>query len=61
MKARELIKIIESVGWYEVRQKGSHKIFKHAEQELNITIPDHGAKDLGVGLVSKILKQAGLK
>jgi predicted RNA binding protein YcfA (HicA-like mRNA interferase family) len=61
MKARELIKIVEDLGWYEVRQKGSHKIFQNAEQDFNIVIPDHGAKDLGVGLVSKILKQAGLK
>jgi predicted RNA binding protein YcfA (HicA-like mRNA interferase family) len=29
MKTKEIIKLIEADGWYEVRQKGSHKQFKH--------------------------------
>ncbi len=29
MKVREAIKLIESDGWYLVRQNGSHMQFKH--------------------------------
>ncbi len=29
MKARDIIKMIEEDGWYLVRQKGSHKQYKH--------------------------------
>ncbi len=29
MKTKEIIKIIETDGWCEVRQKGSHKQYKH--------------------------------
>ncbi|MFN5431416.1 MAG: type II toxin-antitoxin system HicA family toxin [Cyclobacteriaceae bacterium] len=29
MKAKDLIKLMEEDGWFLVRQKGSHKQFKH--------------------------------
>ena len=29
MKCDELLKLIKNAGWYEIRQKGSHKIMKH--------------------------------
>lgn len=61
MKAKELIKILELNDWYEVRQRGSHKIFKHHEITETLSVPDHGTKDLGKGLVNDILKTAGLK
>ena len=61
MKAKELIKILEDNGWEESRQRGSHKIFKNTDFSINISVPDHGNKDLGKGLVNTILKEAGLK
>lgn len=61
MKAKELIKIMETNGWHELRQKGSHRIFRHSQHPDNISVPDHGNKDLGKGLVNSILKKAGLK
>jgi predicted RNA binding protein YcfA (HicA-like mRNA interferase family) len=61
MKASELIKILEAKGWYFVRQRGSHKIFKHKDFKNNISVPEHGAKDLKPGTLSGILKDAGVK
>ena len=61
MTARELIKIVTDDGWYFVRQNGSHRIFQHEDKEGNVIIPVHGSKDIGIGLVNKILKSAGLK
>ena len=29
MTVKEIIKILKKDGWYEVRQDGSHKQFKH--------------------------------
>ena len=29
MKAREVIKLVESDGWFLARQKGSHRQYKH--------------------------------
>lgn len=61
MTAKELIKIVTDDGWYFVRQKGSHRIFQHDDKTGNVIIPVHGGKDIGIGLVNKILKSAGLK
>ena len=60
MKAKELIKKIEAIGWVFDRQKGSHMIFKK-EGEQNIVIPNHGSKDIKRPLELAILKQAGLR
>jgi predicted RNA binding protein YcfA (HicA-like mRNA interferase family) len=59
MNARELIRRLELAGWIEVRQKGSHRHFKHAEHAFIVTVPIHKG-DLGKGLARAILKQAGL-
>ena len=40
--------------------KGSHHIYTHPEQGGNISVP-HPKKDLGTGLVQKLMKQSGLK
>jgi predicted RNA binding protein YcfA (HicA-like mRNA interferase family) len=40
--------------------KGSHHIYIHPKQGGHISVP-HPKKDLGMGLVQKLLKQAGLK
>lgn len=33
MKVREVIALIKQDGWYLVRQKGSHRQFKHPEKK----------------------------
>jgi predicted RNA binding protein YcfA (HicA-like mRNA interferase family) len=60
MSSRELIKIIEADGWYQVAQKGSHKQFEHKTKTGKVTIP-HPVKDLPIGTFNSVLKQAGLK
>jgi predicted RNA binding protein YcfA (HicA-like mRNA interferase family) len=60
MKAREVVKLLEEAGWVFTRQEGSHMVFKHPDFRRPIPVPNHGGKDLGKGLVHKILKQAGL-
>ncbi|EXB07257.1 type II toxin-antitoxin system HicA family toxin [Acinetobacter baumannii] len=59
MKSLDLIKMIETDGWYEVRVSGSHHHFKHPTKKGLVTIP-HPKKDLPNGTVKSILKQAGL-
>jgi predicted RNA binding protein YcfA (HicA-like mRNA interferase family) len=60
MNSGELIKRLEKSGWVLRGVKGSHHIYTHPERAGHISIP-HPKKDLGVGLVHKLLKQAGLK
>lgn len=59
MNSRDVIKMIQADGWYEVAVKGSHHQFKHPTKKGRVTIP-HPKKDLPTGTVKNILKQAGL-
>ncbi|MDQ6762731.1 MAG: type II toxin-antitoxin system HicA family toxin [Bacteroidota bacterium] len=62
MKTREIIKLIEEDGWFEVRQKGSHKQFKHTIKKGLVTIPVHRlSSDLSPGIERSILKQAQIE
>lgn len=59
VKSAELIKELKAAGWTLERVRGSHHQFKHPKNPMVITVP-HPKKDLGVGLVAKIRKDAGL-
>jgi predicted RNA binding protein YcfA (HicA-like mRNA interferase family) len=60
MSSAEIIKQLEKSGWVLRGVKGSHHIYTHPERSGHITVP-HPKKDLGIGLINKLLKQAGLK
>jgi predicted RNA binding protein YcfA (HicA-like mRNA interferase family) len=55
----EAVKIVQADGWYPVRQRGSHRQFKHPQKKGGVTIP-MGKKDLPIGTKNKIFNQAGL-
>ncbi len=69
VKASEAIRALERLGFVQVRQKGSHVILKkqitieeNAEQqtiEVGCVVPLH-QKDIAVGTLNNILKQAGV-
>jgi predicted RNA binding protein YcfA (HicA-like mRNA interferase family) len=60
MNSKELLKLLERDGWIMRNSKGSHHVFQHPVKTGHITVP-HPKKDLGVGLVQKLLKHAGIK
>lgn len=45
-------------GFIEQRQAGSHLRFRHPDGRA-VTVPMHGSRDLGRGLTTSILKDAG--
>jgi predicted RNA binding protein YcfA (HicA-like mRNA interferase family) len=45
MKANEVIKLLESDGWYLSRQKGSHKQYKHPTKKGLVTVAVHKMSD----------------
>ena len=62
MKVSEIIKIIEEDGWYIVRQRGSHRQYKHRFKKGLVTIASHKlSDDIAKGTISSILKQAQIK
>jgi predicted RNA binding protein YcfA (HicA-like mRNA interferase family) len=60
MDSQKLIRMLQDDGWIIVRTKGSHHHMKHQAKPGLVTVP-HPKKDLPIGTVSSILKQAGLK
>jgi predicted RNA binding protein YcfA (HicA-like mRNA interferase family) len=55
IKAKLMIKFIQSLGFNQVRQRGSHRFFRHPDGRTAV-IPVHKGEDLGRGITSKILK-----
>jgi predicted RNA binding protein YcfA (HicA-like mRNA interferase family) len=52
-----VIRYLEFLGFVQVRQRGSHKFFRHRDGRT-ATVPDHHGEDLGRGILSKILRDA---
>ncbi|MDR2913491.1 MAG: type II toxin-antitoxin system HicA family toxin [Tannerella sp.] len=60
-KVREITSCIKRDGWYLVRQKGSHRHYRHPSKPGTVTIPGEPGDDLPPGTAKSILAQAGLK
>jgi predicted RNA binding protein YcfA (HicA-like mRNA interferase family) len=61
VKVRTIIKLIERDGWTRVRQKGSHRQFRHPTKPGTVTVPGHPSKDLLPKTKASIMRQAHLK
>ena len=62
MNVKDVIKMLKDDGWYEARQKGSHKQFKHPVKKGVVTIAYHKLSDeIKRGTLGSILKQAKIK
>ncbi len=61
MKVKELIKILEEDGWYQARQRGSHRQFRHPVKSGTVTVSGKLNVDMPPGTLNNALKQAGLK
>ncbi|HPC58467.1 MAG TPA: type II toxin-antitoxin system HicA family toxin [Kiritimatiellia bacterium] len=59
LKPREAIRILERLGFVQIRQRGSHRQFRHADGRQT-TVPDHGGRDLSPILLRQIIKDIGL-
>jgi predicted RNA binding protein YcfA (HicA-like mRNA interferase family) len=55
----ELCKVVSKLGFVMVHQKGSHTVWKHDDGRIT-TIPVHKGKELGRGLIQKILADIDL-
>ncbi len=56
--AREVIKVLNKIGWTVDRQKGSHVILTKSGSIFNIVVPDHGGTEIKRSLLKKIIKEA---
>ena len=61
MKVRDVIKIIEADGWYQVSTKGDHRQYKHATKAGRVTVAGHPSIDVPPGTLVSILRQAQIQ
>lgn len=59
MTVREVLRLLERDGWFEVRQAGSHRIFRHPTKPGILVVPVHPGRDLATGTLASILKKGG--
>jgi predicted RNA binding protein YcfA (HicA-like mRNA interferase family) len=59
VRSGDLIRELEKAGWTLKRIRGSHHVFTHPKRP-GIVVVLHPKRDLGVGLVAAMRKQAGL-
>lgn len=60
LKPRQVIAALEQLGFVEVRQRGSHKQFRHNDGRVT-TVLDHKGRDISPGLLRKILEDIRLR
>lgn len=59
-KVKDLIDLLLSDGWFFVRQKGSHRQYRHSIKKGTVTVPGKFSDDLAPNTAASILRQAGL-
>lgn len=59
LKPREVIRILERLGFAVVRQRGSHIQYRHSDGRCT-TVPFHGGRDISPILLRQIAKDIGL-
>ena len=59
LKPREVIALLERLGFQETRQRGSHKQFKHPDGRVT-TVPVHKGRDISPTLLRQIAQDVHL-
>jgi len=59
LKPREVVALLGKLGFAEVRQRGSHRQFRHTDGR-GTTIPFHQGRDISPTLLRQIAKDVGL-
>ncbi|EAZ94169.1 type II toxin-antitoxin system HicA family toxin [Crocosphaera chwakensis] len=59
IKAKDFIKVIEKLGFYLDRQKGSHQIYKNSQGQ-RVVVPIHSGKDIKQGTLMGMIQDIGL-
>lgn len=60
MTGKEVIKRLKAAGWILDRINGSHYIM-YKPGHLPVSVPVHGNRDLGIGLLKNIERVTGVK
>jgi predicted RNA binding protein YcfA (HicA-like mRNA interferase family) len=59
LKPREVCRILETLGFTLVRQRGSHMQYRHSDGR-GTTVPNHGGRDVSPILLRQIARDIGM-
>ena len=59
LKPREVAANIEALGFFQIRQRGSHKQYRHPDGRCT-TVPFHRGRDISPILLRQIAKDIGV-
>lgn len=60
LPSKELIKFLEKEGFIAVRQRGSHRFYRHPDGRTTV-VPMHSNKPISRGLLRGILKEINME
>ncbi len=55
LKPREVARVLEDMGFVAIRQRGSHKQYRHPDGR-GTTVPFHGSRDVSPFLLRQIIR-----
>ena len=59
LKPREVAALLTQLGFQEVRQRGSHRQYRHPDGR-GTTVPFHSGRDISPTLLRKIARDIGM-
>jgi predicted RNA binding protein YcfA (HicA-like mRNA interferase family) len=59
LKGKELVRLLEKLGFEVLRTRGSHVLLRHADGRVT-TVPVHAGETIGPGLLRSILRDVEL-
>ncbi len=57
--SEKVVRVLQKLGFVFIRQSGSHAVYRHPDGRWT-TVLVHKGKDIGRGLLRKILKDVGI-
>jgi predicted RNA binding protein YcfA (HicA-like mRNA interferase family) len=61
MKVREVIAVLERNGWMMVRQRGSHRVFRHPHNTEGVVVAGKRSDTVKRGTLAAIRRKSELK
>jgi predicted RNA binding protein YcfA (HicA-like mRNA interferase family) len=55
LKGKELVRLLEKIGFEIIRTRGSHVFLKHSDGRVT-TVPVHAGETIGPGLLRSVLR-----
>jgi len=60
VSGKRMCRALEQRGWEYDHTSGSHRIYRHADFSITLSVPVHGNRDMKIGTQKNLMRQSGL-